>query len=111
MAARLSCWPAARGRRLEPVNFWDLTKLLARRWMIALPMVALSTVLTMLAVGHAKPDYIATAYIQVVPPVVAVTSPGQATADMRNPWLRQGLQSIVNAAIVQVLDQSIVEQL
>jgi hypothetical protein len=103
--------PSGRDRRLVAVNFWDLSKLLARRWMIALPMVALSTVLTVLAVGHANPDYIATAYIQVVPPVAAPATPGQATPDMRNPWLRQGLQSIVSAAIVQVLDQTVVEQL
>ena len=93
------------------MDFWDLTKLLIRRWYIAMPMLVLSVALTVLTVGQVKPDYIATAYVQLVPPVLGPTKPGQATPDQRNPWLGQGLQTLGNAAIVTVTDQTVVKEL
>jgi hypothetical protein len=93
------------------VDFWDLTKLLVRRWMFAVPMVVLSAVLTVLTVGHLKPDYVSTAYVSLVPPVMGATKPGQATPDQRNPWLSQGLMTLGNAAIITVLDQTVVKEL
>jgi len=93
------------------VDFWDLTKLLARRWVIVLPMLAVSALLAVLTVGQVKPDYVATAYVQLVPPVLEQTKPNQATPDQRNPWLGLGLQTIGNAAVVTVQDKSVVDQL
>jgi capsular polysaccharide biosynthesis protein len=93
------------------VDFWDLTKLLARRWAIVLPMLAVSVLLAVLTVGQVKPDYVATAYVQLVPPVLEQTKPNQATPDQRNPWLGLGLQTIGNAAVVTVQDKSVVDQL
>jgi capsular polysaccharide biosynthesis protein len=93
------------------VDFWDLTKLLARRWLIAVPMLALSAVLTVLTVGSMRPDYVATAYVQLVAPVEGATKPGEAGAGQRNPWLGQGLQTVGNAAIITVLDKTVVEEL
>jgi capsular polysaccharide biosynthesis protein len=93
------------------VDFWDLTKLLARRWAIVLPMLAVSVLLAVMTVGQVKPDYVATAYVQLVPPVLEQTKPNQATPDQRNPWLGLGLQTIGNAAVVTVQDKSVVDQL
>jgi capsular polysaccharide biosynthesis protein len=93
------------------VDFWDLTKLLARRWWIMLPMLALSAGLSVLTVLQVKPDYVVTGYVQLVPPVLEQTKPGQATPDQRNPWLGLGLQTIGNAAIVTVQDASVVQEL
>lgn len=93
------------------MDFWDLTKLLARRWVIVLPMLAVSGLLAMLTIGQVKPDYVATAYVQLVPPVLDATKPNQATPDQRNPWLGLGLQTIGNAAVVTVQDKSVVDQL
>jgi capsular polysaccharide biosynthesis protein len=93
------------------VDFWDLTKLLARRWVIVLPMLAVSALLAVLTVGQVKPDYVATAYVQLVPPVLEQTKPNQATPDQRNPWLGLGLQTIGNAAVVTVQDKSVVDGL
>ncbi len=92
------------------MDFWDLTRVLVRRWMIVLPMVALSG-LAVLTVGQAKPEYIATAYVQLVPPVFVKTKAWQATPDQRNPWIGLGLKTIGNAAIVAVTDGSAVDQL
>lgn len=93
------------------MDFWDLTRLLVRRWYVAVPMLLLSVVLTMLTVGQVKPDYIATAYVQLVAPVQGPTKPGQAAPEQRNPWLGQGLQTLGNAAIIKVLDQTVVQEL
>jgi capsular polysaccharide biosynthesis protein len=93
------------------VDFWDLTKLLARRWMVAVPMLILSVALTWLTFTHVKPNYVATAYVQLVPPVLGATNPGQATPEQRNPWLGLGLQTIGNAANVTVLDHTFIQQL
>lgn len=93
------------------MDFWDLTKLLARRWMIVLPMLVLSGALAVTAMSHVKPDYVATAYVQLVPPSDDRTKPGQATVDRRNPWIGLGLQTIGNAAIVSVTDASVADEL
>lgn len=93
------------------MDFWDLTKLLVRRWMIVLPMLVLSAGLAALTIVQVKPDYVATAYVQLVPPVLGETKPGQATAEQRNPWIGLGLQTIGNAAIVTVTERSVEEQM
>jgi capsular polysaccharide biosynthesis protein len=90
------------------LDFWDLTKVIFRRWQIALPMLLLTAGMTFAAVSVVQPDYVATAYVQLVPPVPQ-TKPGQASADQRNPWLGQGLETLGNAAIITVLDQSVVD--
>ena len=95
------------------MDFWDITKLLARRWKIALPLLLVSAVFTTVTVIQVKPDYVGTAYVQLVPPAAPKsTNPeGQlASAEQRNPWLDQGLQTLGNAAIVQVLDLSVVQE-
>jgi capsular polysaccharide biosynthesis protein len=96
------------------LDFWDITKLLVRRWQVALPMLLLSAVITGVTVSQVKPDYVGSAYVQLVPPAPTKnTTPEQAltTADQRNPWLTQGLQTLGNAAIVQAQDLSVVEDL
>lgn len=95
------------------MDFWDITKLLVRRWQVALPMLLLSAAITGATVSQVKPDYVATAYVQLVPPAaVKTTTPEQQimTADQRNPWLTQGLGTLGNAAIVQAQDQSVAEE-
>ena len=93
------------------MDFWDLTKLLVRQWMIAVPMLILSGALIWLTFNNVKPDYVATAYVQLVPPVLGPTVPGKATPEQRNPWLGLGLQTIGNAANVSVLDKTFAKDL
>ncbi|WP_432986462.1 hypothetical protein [Dactylosporangium sp. CA-233914] len=92
------------------MDFWDITKLLVRRWQIALPMLALSAVITAVTVSQVKPDYVATAYVQLVPPNAGQREPGAITPDQQNQWIGQGLQTLGNAAIVQVMDQTVVDE-
>jgi len=93
------------------VDFWDLAKVLVRRWTIAVPMLLLTAGLSMMTFSAVKPDYMATAYVQLVPPVPQIAKPGQPTPPQINPWLGQGLQTLGNAAIVTVQEQSVVETL
>jgi capsular polysaccharide biosynthesis protein len=93
------------------VDFWDITKLLARRWLVVLPLLLVAAALTALAMAQVKPDYTATAYVQLVPPVMGASMPGQATADESNPWLGLGVQTLGNAAIVTVTDPGVTDQL
>jgi hypothetical protein len=93
------------------VDFWDITKLLVRRWTMVLPMLGLSGVLAAVAVSQVNPDYVATAHVQLVPPVTGQTKPGQPTADQRNPWIGLGLQTIGNAATVTVTDLAVAKEM
>ncbi|MER7009728.1 hypothetical protein ABT297_42725 [Dactylosporangium sp. NPDC000555] len=95
------------------MDFWDITKLLVRRWQVALPTLLLSVAIAGVTVIAVKPDYIGTAYVQLVPPAATKnTTPEQqlTSADQRNPWLSQGLQTLGNAAMVQALDLSVVQE-
>ncbi len=91
------------------MDFWDLTKVLFRRWMITVPMFLLTIGLTVLAFTMLKPDYVSTSYVQLVPPIPQPTKPNQAPTEQRNPWLGQGLQTLGNAAIVTIQDKSVVD--
>lgn len=93
------------------MDFWDVTRLLARRWRLVLPLAAVAAALAALTMAQVKPDYVATAYVQLVPPVTGAPQPGKATADQANPWLGLGVQTIGNAAIVTVTDLAVTDQL
>jgi hypothetical protein len=91
------------------VDFWDLTKLLFRRWYFALPALVLTVVASVVTLVAVQPNYIATASVQLVPPITAPNEPGMATLDQRNPWVALGLDALATAATVSLTDGSIVE--
>jgi hypothetical protein len=93
------------------LDFWDLGKLLGRRWRISVPMLVLAIVLTAVTFTQVKPDYVATAYIQLVPPVPVAVPAGQPTPAIRNPWLNEDLTTLASAALVSVQDISYVQSL
>lgn len=93
------------------MDFWDLTKLLYRRWYFALPALVLTAVASVVTLATVQPNYIATASVQLVPPVTAPNEPGMATLDQRNPWVALGLDALATAATVSLTDGSIVESL
>ena len=93
------------------MDFWDLGKLLGRRWRISVPMLLLSIALTAVIFTHVKPDYVATAYVQLVPPVPVQVDPGKPARAQRNPWLNEDLKTLASAAVVSVQDIGYVESL
>lgn len=86
------------------LDFWDITQLLLRRWRISLPLLLMTAVLTGVTAVVVKPTYVATAYVELVPPAPITTSNGTIAIDLRNPWLNQGLQGLGFAALVTVQD-------
>jgi len=90
------------------VDFWDLTKLLFQRWYFALPMLVLTAFASMWILTNVQPSYIATAHVQLVPPITQATKPGDPAIDRRNPWFDLGLSSLANAAMVTVQDEAVV---
>lgn len=90
------------------MDLWDLTRLLFRRWYIALPILLVS-VLTAALVGQSiKPDYRATGNLVLIPAPgpAEPADPKQRTEERpKNPWADLGLEALGNAAILKVLDQ------
>lgn len=98
------------------MDFWDLTKLIFRRWPIALPLLVVSIIATGFTAAVSKPDYVMTAYVQLVPPSVTPDSTG-AVADnagnitQRNPWYALGLGTLGQASIYATQDQKFLDEL
>jgi capsular polysaccharide biosynthesis protein len=90
------------------VDFWDLTKLLVRRWYVAVPLLLLTAVGAVGLAASIKPDYIADSYITMVPPNATSTNPDTTS---RNPWLQTGLTTLGSAAIYSTQDASVVERM
>lgn len=82
------------------MDFWDLSKLLGRRWRISVPMLLLPAVLTVLTFTLVKPNYVATAYVELVAPLPPAATAGQPAQLSRNPWMNQDLTVLGNAALV-----------
>jgi capsular polysaccharide biosynthesis protein len=92
------------------VDFWDLTRLLFRRWYIAVPLLLATLAGAAATLVLVKPDYTTTSYVQLVPPSVT-PSTNPAAAAPSNPWMDLGLGSLTRAAIYAAQDQKFLEQL
>ncbi len=90
------------------MDFWDLTKLLFRRWYIAFPLLVLTVVASLWTLASVKPNYLSRAYIQLIPPKSQPAQPGTPSVDQRNPWLSLGLNTLANAAMVTVQDLAVI---
>lgn len=94
------------------LDIWDLGRLLRRRWRIAVPILLVALVMTAFVFTQVKPNYVATAYVQLVPPVPTQPAPGSdQTPDLHNPWLSQDLRTLGNAALVSVQDLGYIQSL
>lgn len=91
------------------MDFWDLGRLMVRRWYVSLPLLLLTFGATVFTAVAVKPDYALTAYIQLIPP----TAPSNATqtGHVQNPWLSLGLDSLNQAATVAAQDQTFLDEL
>ena len=90
------------------MDFWDLTRLLFRRWYFAVPMLAVTGVIALVIQQTVKPDYVATSYVQLIPAPAAKT--GEA-ASATNPWLNLGIYALGLAAMITVRDQAVATSL
>ncbi len=92
------------------MDFWDLTKVIFRRWKVALPLLVITIVATGAVAATAKPDYLMTSYVQFIPARVAPTD-NPTAATLRNPWNQLGLNTLGQAAIYATQDQQFLDSL
>jgi hypothetical protein len=90
------------------VDFWDLTKLLARRWYLCLPVLFLAGAGSMATLHSVKPSYTLDVHVQMIPPIP--TKVGQDPT-AHNPWLQLGVFALGNAAAVTIQDTTVLEAL
>jgi capsular polysaccharide biosynthesis protein len=109
-------WWHNRGRQRQAtskeklqVDFWDLTKLVFRRWYIAVPLLILTGLAATYTTYTVKPDYKATAYVQLIPPPEASITTN--IKELRNPWLDLGLGALNTAATYATVDRMFLNQL
>jgi hypothetical protein len=93
------------------MDFWDLGRLIGRRWRVAVPLVLLAIVMTAFVYTKIKPDFVATANISMVPPTPVEVAPGKPQPVQRNPWLSQPLTNLANAALISVQDAGFAQSL
>jgi hypothetical protein len=89
------------------VDFWDITRLLLRRWYVATPLLVATLLVGAWTYTSVQPDYKAVSYVQLVPPP-APSTPG---AELRNPWIDLGLGSLNTAATYATADAGFLIQL
>jgi hypothetical protein len=92
------------------VDFWDATKVMVRRWYIAVPLLLLTLGLTGYTAVAVKADYMLTSYIQLVPPTTVQDRTAQRTAPS-NPWTQLGLEALSQAANYATVDQTFLDKL
>lgn len=98
--------------RKDTVDLWDLTRLLYRRWYVALPMLLVSVAVVLVASRSVQPDYSASGHMVLIPPRgPAETAPGVEPAKIRNPWNELGFQALGQAAIIKVEDKKVLDGL
>ncbi|GAA0450262.1 hypothetical protein Ade02nite_59390 [Paractinoplanes deccanensis] len=95
------------------MDFWDLTKLLFRRWWVSVPLLSVTLAGTVAAAMLIEPDYVATSYVQLIPPSTSIREPESKgkVKIVRNPWLDTGLNSLAKASLLTVQDAKVAEQL
>ena len=91
------------------MDFWDLTKVILRRWYVAVPMLILTGLAAAYTMTTVQPDYKATAYVQLIPPPEASITTN--IKSLRNPWLDLGLGSLNTAATYATVDRKFLNQL
>jgi hypothetical protein len=89
------------------VDFWDITRLLLRRWYVATPLLVITLLVGAWTYTTVQPDYKGVSYVQLVPPA-APTKPG---AELRNQWIDLGLGSLNTAATYATADASFLAEL
>lgn len=81
------------------MDFWDLTKLLFRRWYVSLPLLLASVTAVLLAGSTVKPDYRATGHVQLIP---ARGEREPTDLPSRNPWPDLGMEALGHAVVLNV---------
>ncbi|WP_306204141.1 hypothetical protein [Actinoplanes sp. RD1] len=76
-----------------------------------MPLFLVAIGATLFVASRVEPDYVATSYVQLVPPAITPKAVDDTKATARNPWLDLGLASLTKAGMISVQDQKVVKQL
>lgn len=71
------------------MDLWDVTKLMARRWYVAAPMLLATLVAALWVTSVVKPDYEATTNVTLLPPTIRNDTP--TPKQTVNPWDTESL--------------------
>jgi hypothetical protein len=92
------------------VDLWDLTKMMFRRWLVAVPVLLVSLGAVGWTAVSVEPDYSAKGYILLIPPRVSPDAAARAGRTL-NPWTQLGGSELARAAAIKVGAQRVAEDL
>jgi hypothetical protein len=92
------------------VDFWDATKVLVRRWYLALPLLLLTFAGTGYTATAIEADYVLTSYVQLIPPQTNIDEE-EARKYPINPWNQLGLEALSQAANYATVDHTFLDRL
>ncbi|GIH11014.1 hypothetical protein Rhe02_90810 [Rhizocola hellebori] len=91
------------------MDLWDLTRLLFRRWYVALPMLLVSLASVAVISQTVPPDYSATGHVTMIPP--SQRTPAENPTKIQNPWEELGFRALGQAVIIKLSEQKVLEDL
>lgn len=84
-----------------------ISKMMFRRWYVAMPLLVLTVVATLLTTATVKVEYKALGHVLLVPPTVEVRTDQQIRKV--NPWNDLGAQSLAQAIVVGLTQKSVAD--
>lgn len=101
----------AKPRNWITVDVWDLTKLLARRWYLALPFLVATGAATLFLANTIQPDYKLISHVILTPaPALDGSDEAKATA-ATNPWTTLGASALAQSGKLSIGGEAVVEDL
>ena len=82
-----------------------ISKMMFRRWYVAMPLLVLTVVATLLTAAFVKVEYKATGNVLIVPPTVELRTDQQVRKV--NPWDDLGAQALGQAVVVALTQKSV----
>jgi hypothetical protein len=89
------------------MDLWDVARLLARRWLVSVPLLLLTIGATLWGAFNIQPDYAGKGYVSLLPPTVN-RLPVDGQALKVNPWEPE---TLTNAVIVRLNTKSFADQI
>lgn len=93
------------------MDFWDATRVMIRRWYVAVPLLLLTFGATAYTATAVKPDFVLTSYVQLIPAPTTPDRTGQESRVPSNPWTQLGLEALSQAANYATVDQTFLDTL
>ena len=83
------------------MDLLELSKLVFRRWYVALPLLLVAMAATLFTATHIQPEYRADSDVLLVPPALSADTDHLGTTRL-NPWLGPGLRNVAKSLVVSL---------